>query len=105
MGIASRTALAPSASSPRLTSAMAHDARVRVETILQKYAQYGDEEKKKKKEKPSDAFEELYQQMEDNKDFLAQKSEDVKDEQDRAVAAQLNAEIRRGKAALRNDYA
>jgi len=82
-----------------------YDLETRATSLARKYAAYlDDEENKRKRERPTDAFETLYQQMEDLVDDLVQKAEAVQSERNRAVVAQCNAEIRRGKASLRGYF-
>jgi len=79
-----------------------YDLETRATALANKYSQYS-EQKPLKQERPDDAFELQYQQLEDLVDSLSQKAEDVHTISSRAVVAQLNAEIRRGKAQLRQE--
>ncbi|KAK3238338.1 syntaxin protein [Cymbomonas tetramitiformis] len=85
-----------------------HDVLLRCEALVDRYEKYSSDEDKNKKNKKvpaSNEFEELYQNMEDTVDLLYTKAEESAAETNRAVTAQANAEIRRGKTVLRTDLA
>uniref|UniRef100_A0A7S0N8C7 t-SNARE coiled-coil homology domain-containing protein n=1 Tax=Pyramimonas obovata TaxID=1411642 RepID=A0A7S0N8C7_9CHLO len=81
-----------------------YDIETRIGTLVNKYKAYDDAPKK---ERPLDAFEDLYFHMEGTIDSLHHKAEEVQLERNRggqaANAPRLNAEIRRGKAQLLQD--
>eukprot|EP00238_Polyblepharides_amylifera_P008032 CAMPEP_0196580358 /NCGR_PEP_ID=MMETSP1081-20130531/28582_1 /TAXON_ID=36882 /ORGANISM="Pyramimonas amylifera, Strain CCMP720" /LENGTH=269 /DNA_ID=CAMNT_0041900207 /DNA_START=95 /DNA_END=902 /DNA_ORIENTATION=+ len=73
-----------------------YDLEIRANTLVKKYERFAEKEEPKK-ERPTDAFEQLFQQTEDSVDQLREKAEGAASESNRAVVARVNAEVRRGK--------
>ena len=82
------------------------EALTRVVAILNKYDKYDTSEEKKKnadkdgKPRPEDAFGVAYMTVEEDLHALHEKADAVREEQDRATVATMNAELRRAKNAL-----
>lgn len=79
------------------------DILTRVETIAKKFEKYDLDKQREQQISGTDPFLRLYAVVEAEIEAIAQKSNDASNEKNRAAVATINAEIRRSKAALKNE--
>eukprot|EP00246_Nothoceros_aenigmaticus_P005567 TRINITY_DN17734_c0_g1_i1.p1 TRINITY_DN17734_c0_g1~~TRINITY_DN17734_c0_g1_i1.p1 ORF type:complete len:267 (+),score=71.45 TRINITY_DN17734_c0_g1_i1:168-968(+) len=79
------------------------DILTRVETINRKFEKYDLDKQRDQQISGTDPFLRLYSVVEAEIEAIAQKSHDASNDNNRAAVATINAEIRRSKAALKNE--